>query len=117
MDLSVDVLLAEKPADPEKISECLVQYGRALFTAGKSYQKYSETINAVGTARPLIKRQLTRAWDLAFAWLQDEPHSHHPALPASILLSMLSTALIWGWKREAALWAMGWSGIMRVGEM
>ncbi|CAK9019750.1 Uncharacterized protein SCF082_LOCUS14645 [Durusdinium trenchii] len=51
MDLSVDVLLAEKPADPEKISECLVQYGRALFTAGKSYQKYSETINAVGTAR------------------------------------------------------------------
>ncbi|CAK9047429.1 Phosphodiesterase [Durusdinium trenchii] len=117
MDLSVDVLLAEKPADPEKISECLVQYGRALFTAGKSYQKYSETINAVGTARPLIKRQLTRAWDLAFAWLQDEPHSHHPALPASILLSMLSAALIWGWKREAALWAMGWSGIMRVGEM
>ena len=89
MAVSLDLLLTEKPADPDRICDYLVSYGRAMYAAGKSFQKYSETINAVSTARPLIKRQMTKAWDLAFAWLQDEPHSHQ----ASVLLAMMSTAL------------------------
>ena len=117
MEVKLEHFLTEKPADPERICDLLVSYGRDLYAAGKSFQKYSETINAISSARPLIKRQMTKAWDLAFAWLQDEPHSHHPALPASVLLAMMSTALSWGWKREAALWGMAWSGIMRVGEL
>lgn len=114
---TLDQLIFGKPADPECIADCLVQYGRDLYRAGKSYQKFPETINAFAAARPLVKRQLTKAWDLAFAWLQDEPHSHHPALPASILMAMVSAALIWGWAREAAIWALTWSGMLRVGEV
>lgn len=89
MEVKLEHFLTEKPADPERICDLLVSYGRDLYAAGKSFQKYSETINAISSARPLIKRQMTKAWDLAFAWLQDEPHSHQ----ASVLLAMMSTAL------------------------
>lgn len=72
-------LLSQKPADPEEICKWLVMYGQDMFSAGKSYAAYSETVNAVSAYRPLIKKQLAPAWDLAFAWLADEPHAHHPA--------------------------------------
>ena len=115
-EYDLDQMLAEKPADPEKICEALVLYGRDLFSAGKSYQTYSETVNSVAAARPLIRKQLSRAWDLAFAWLQDEPHSHHPAFPASLLMATLTVCLMWGWLTEAGIWALTWAGLLRIGE-
>ena len=115
--VSLRSLLDQKPTDAELISHWLVQYGRAMFGAGKSYSRYSETINGVAMLKPLIKKQLTPAWDLAFAWLSDEPHEHHPALPASVLLAILSVALCWGWVYEAAVLSLAWAGILRIGEV
>ena len=109
-------LLSQKPADPEEICKWLVMYGQDMFSAGKSYAAYSETVNAVSAYRPLIKKQLAPAWDLAFAWLADEPHAHHPALPLSVLLAMLSTCILWGWPLEAGILALTWNGILRIGE-
>ena len=60
---------------------------------------------------------MTGAWDLAFAWLVDEPHQHHPALPLSVLVGMMCVALYWGWPLEAAVFGMAWSGLLRVGEL
>ena len=57
-----------------------------------------------------------QAWDLAFAWQADEPREHHPAMPLSVLLAICSLALLWGWPHEAAIFAMTWSGILRIGE-
>ena len=94
-------LRTAKPADPEEISRLLVLYGQEMFLAGKAYGRYAETINAVASARPSWRKQLSGAWDLAFAWLADEPAQHHPALPLSILLAALSVALLWGWPIEA----------------
>ena len=69
-------MLSKKPADVEELGFWLVEYGKQMFSAGKAYGRYSETISAVAGARPHIKRQLGGggAWDLAFAWLADEPH-------------------------------------------
>ena len=108
--------LFSKPLDAEAISSWLVAYGRDLYSAGKAYGRFSESINAVATYRPSLRRQLTAAWDLAFAWVLDEPHSHHPALPASFLLGMISVCLVWGWKVEGALFGLMWAGTLRVGE-
>ena len=116
-DVCWDDLIFSSPPDPEAVCHWLVAYGRELHAAGKSYNKYVETINGIATARPLLRRQMAQAWDLAFAWLQDEPHQHHPALPQSILLSMLSTALLWGWPVVAAILSMAWTGVMRIGEV
>lgn len=65
----------------------------------------------------MIRKQLAPAWDLAFAWLANEPHQHHPALPLSVLLAVLTTCLWWGWPLEAAVFALAWNGILRIGEV
>ena len=96
--ISFCVLIDQKPPDPERLSELLVDYGKALYRSGKAYGIDAETINSVSVERPLIRRQLTSAWDLAFAWLIDEPHSHHPAMPLSVMAAMVLTALYWGTK-------------------
>lgn len=82
-------LLTAKPPDAEEISRWLTLYGQEIFLAGKSYGKFAQTINAVAAARPIVRRQLVGAWDLALAWLVDEPTAHHPALPLSILLAIV----------------------------
>ena len=44
-------------------------------------------------------------------------HNHHPALPASILLAMLSVALCWRWPYEAAIFILTCAGTLRIGEV
>lgn len=114
--VQLSVLLTAKPPDPELVCYWLVAYGQAMHIAGKAYGRYAETINAISSARPAIRKQLAPAWDLAFSWLEDEPYQHHPALPLAVLLGMLTAALLWGWPVEAAILSMTWAGILRVGE-
>ena len=99
----------------EAIANWLVAYGRQLYYAGKPCGPYAETINGIGARRPILKRQLIGAWDLAFSWVADEPHGHHPAMPLSVLLAFVILALLWGWPKEAIIMLI-WTGIMRVGE-
>ena len=102
--------------DCEAVTDALVSYGKDLYDAGKSYGKFSETINAVTQRRPVLRRRVAAAWDLAFNWIVDEPHEHHTALLLSIMLASVTLSLLWGWCREAALIALMWCGVLRVGE-
>eukprot|EP00438_Fugacium_kawagutii_P018640 Skav235460 [mRNA] locus=scaffold1451:27264:29552:+ [translate_table: standard] len=115
--IALEKLLTDKPPDGEEVSRLLVEYGQELFASGKAYNKYVETINGIVAARPCFKKALAGAWDLAFAWLQDQPFSHHPAMPLSVLLAMVTLALLWGWPTEAAVLALTWTGICRIGEV
>ena len=110
-------VINRKPLDPEEISGLLVEYGKQLHSAGRSYAIFAETINAVVTARPLLKRQVVEAWNLAYAWLVDEPYDHHPALPIGVLTALVTLALCWGWPVEAAIISMTWAGVLRIGEV
>lgn len=60
---------------------------------------------------------LQPAWDLAYAWLRQEPPVHHIALPWQILLAMLTTSLAWGWTLVAGVLALSWGGVTRIGEV
>ena len=114
---SLTELIDQKDVDAEHVSNLLVEYGKELFYAGKSYGRFSETINGINAKRPLLKRQLASAWNLAFAWVADEPHFHHPAMPLTILISFVTLSLLWGWPREASLLMMAWAGLLRIGEV
>jgi len=94
-----------------------VTYGKELFQSGKAYGIFAEAINSVAAARPQLRKQLVTAWDYACCWVADEPFSHRPAAPASVLLAIMSTALLWGWLTEAAILGLTWAGILRIGEM
>ncbi len=87
-----------------------------MYYAGKPYGRFSETINALASRKPAIRRNVGLAWDLAFAWQADEPREHHVAMPLSVLLAVCGLALLWGWPTEAAVFALTWSGLLRIGE-
>ena len=114
--VSLTYLLSERPPDPEKICSWLVLYGKELYRSGKAYGIFAETINAVSSARPILRKQMTLAWDLAYSWVAGEPFSHHAAMPASVLIALLAIAILWGWLTEAAILAMSCAGLLRIGE-
>ena len=117
LQTTVEELLRGPNCDADHVSEVLVSYGKDLYHSGKSYSKYSETINAITARRPGLRRQLAAAWDLAFNWIVDEPHEHNAALPLSLMLAMTSLCLLWGWSREAAVISLCWTGVLRIGEI
>ena len=113
---SLSTAVDDRDADAEFLAKLLVQYGRELYYAGKPYGRFSETINGISARRPAFRRQLTQAWDLAFAWVADEPTVHHAPIPKSVLLAICGLSLLWGWPCEAAIFMMCWSGLLRIGE-
>ena len=56
-------------------------------------------------------------WDLAFSWVADEPASHHPALPRSVLLAIAALAMLWTWTTEAGIFLLSRCGLLRIGEV
>ncbi len=101
----------------EEINAVLAAYGKALYSAGRPYGHYAETVNAVVSQRPVLRRNLQQAWDYAFAWVKAEPPTHHLACPWQVLLAILSTAMMWGWPRVAGVCALCFGGILRAGEV
>eukprot|EP00435_Cladocopium_sp_Y103_P039703 s711_g10.t1 len=116
-DFSLDVLIGPMNPDIDAVNGLLERYGRQLYRAGRPYGHYAETINAVSSRRPRIRRSMQQAWDLAYAWFRKEPPIDHVALPWQALLSILATSLAWGWQREAGIIALSWGGITRIGEV
>ena len=113
---SLDAAVTASRTDIEDLVRLLNDYGRELFAAGYPYFHFSETINGIAAKRPTARRQLQGAWDLAFAWLSTEPTSHHVAMPAIILLALLSVSLLWGWRSEAGIYALSFGGLLRIGK-
>lgn len=115
--VTLEAFLEPRHLDHEAISDALVAYGREMYLSGKSYSRFSETINAVTARRPQLRRNLASARDLAFNWVVDEPHEHHAALPLSLMLAAVSLSLLWGWLMEAAAIALAWVGVLHIGEV
>ena len=59
----------------EEINAILVKYGRLFDSAGEPYTVFAETIKMLSSMKPVLRRQLQGAWDLAFSWVQAEPSS------------------------------------------
>ena len=114
---SIDDLLDPAALDIEAINLALEKYGRQLYQSGRPYNHYAETINAVSSKRPSIRRMMQGSWDLAYTWLREEPPVHHVALPWQILLAAVVTSALWGWFDVAAILCISWGGLARIGEV
>ena len=110
-------LFLANPPDLDRINSVLAEYGRFLFGAGKPYYRYSESINGLASIRPILRRSLQQAWDLAFLWGSYEPHEHHIAVPHQVLIAIVSVCLCWGWIREAAVFSLAFGALLRIGEI
>ena len=76
-----------------------------------------ETINMAAMVFPSLRRQLQPSWDLAFSWMREEPPTHPLAPPWQILCAMLTVSITWGGVKVAAILALCWGGLARVGEV
>ena len=112
-----ELLLRESHRFLDEINAILIRYGRCLYDAGRPYNHFAETINAVTSAKPSLRRNLQQTWSLAFGWQHNEPGAHHIAMPAQVLLCLLSISLMWGWTRIAGCLALGFGGLCRAGEI
>ena len=113
----LDELLDGAYRNPELLVKRLTEYGSQLYDAGRPYNHYAETINGLASLKPTIRRLMAGAWDLAFTWLREEPYEHHLACPYQVLLGALTLAIIWGWPRVAAVLALTWGSVCRIGEV
>ena len=106
--LSIEQLLFTNAVDIDQLNKILCEYGRWLFSSGKPYYHYSETLNSVSSRKPAVRRVIQQAWDLAAMWGAHEPTTHHTAMPFQILIAIISIAFCWGWSREAAIFSLAW---------
>ena len=116
-DIDFELLLIDHSQRVQEINDVLTRFGKELYECGRPYAHYVETINAVVARKPVLRRQLQQAWDLAFNWVKLEPSSHHVAMPFQVLLAMVSTSLLWGWTRMAGCLALAWGAFLRAGEL
>ena len=115
--LELDVLFSQGIHAADDLNVLLCRYGRQLYQSGKTYNTFAETINAVATRKPVLRRSLQGAWDLGYAWVRAEPSQHHVAMPAPILCAMVSLAITWGWLHVAGCIALCWGAFLRPGEL
>ena len=115
--IDLTVLLESPSLHVEEINVILAKFGRLLYNAGKTYNQYAETINAITSLRPSLRRQMQGAWDLGYAWMRQEPSQHHVAMPSVVLLAMVTTSLMWGWTFFAGSLALAWGALLRPGEL
>lgn len=100
----------------DELNLLVTKYGRLLYRNGKTYNQFAETLNGLTSLKPAIRRLMQGAWDLGYAWVRSEPSCHHVAIPAQILLSMATVALMWGWTACAGCLSLGFGGLLRPGE-
>ena len=101
----------------EEVNILLARYGRVLYSNGKSYTQYAETLNAISSWKPSIRRMLQGAWDLGYTWVRAEPSVHHVAMPHQVALAMITVSLLWGWTHLAGIIALGFGALLRPGEL
>jgi hypothetical protein len=116
-DLDILAMFEQHHIYIDDINIILERYGRSMYANGKSYGKFAETLNAVTSWKPAVRRLLQGAWDFGFAWNKHEPSVHHSAMPGPVCLAVITTSIIWGWTRFAAAIALMWAGLLRPGEL
>ena len=90
----------------EEINLCLCRFGRTVYSWGRPLNHFVETINALTSYRPELRRQVQAPWDIAFNWSRMEPNDHHIAARFQIVMALLTVALMWGWVPIAGAIAM-----------
>lgn len=110
-------MLADHYSCIDDINLVLVHFGRSLYSAGKTYAQFAETLNALTSTKPALRRMIQGAWDFGYAWNRAEPVQHHVAAPFQVVLAVISVSLLWGWLPLAGTVALMFGGLLRPGEL
>ena len=110
-------ILANMWLVPGLMGAILGHYGRCLYERGKSLYVYRHLVVYAQRVYPGFKGHLQPAWQVIQRWEELEPVQHRRPIPYSLIQAMVAVALIWGWKRVAAVILIGFHGCCRPGEI
>ena len=101
----------------DEINCLLIRFGRVLYSAGTACNQYAEALDALTARKFGLRRLLTAAWGLGYAWTSRELSQHHIPLPVPIVPAMISVSIMWGWLHLAGILALGFGGPLRPGKL
>ena len=94
----------------------LKEYGGELYADGRSLFTYRHLIVYSQQSFVGIKPHLQCCWDLIARWEIAEPPTHRVPIPEPIAKAIMVCAILWGWRRFAAVVGIAFFGISRPGE-
>ena len=94
----------------------LKEYGNCIYGEGRSLFVYRHLVVYTQQSFIGIKPHLQCCWDLIARWEIAEPPSHRVPIPEPIAKALMVCAILWGWRRFAAVLGISFFGISRPGE-
>lgn len=104
-------------AAPIILVKTLEAYGYEQFKAGFPLHYYRQLAAHVQREFPLTRPYINIAWAVVSKWEHFEPVQHRTPMPEPLLRAMCSLALLWRWKRVAAVLLLTFYSISRIGEV
>ncbi len=102
---------------PGLFAASLAAYGYHCFDAGKSLHYYRQLLAHIQKTHGSVKPHLSCAWEVVNKWELVEPVVHRVPIPEPLLQAAVSLALLWGWRRWAAVTMFSFYAISRIGEV
>ena len=102
---------------PAVFVSALIAYGHMCYSEGFSLHYYRQLLAHVQRVYANLKVHMSAAWDLVTRWQSTEPVVHRVPLPEPLLQAGIALAILWGWKRWAAVTMYCFYAISRVGEV
>ena len=102
---------------PAVFVSSLIAYGNMCYSEGFSLHYFRQLLAHVQRVYANLKVHMSAAWELVTRWQSTEPVVHRVPLPEPLLQAGIALALIWGWKRWAAVTMYCFYAISRVGEV
>ena len=100
-----------------KAAPILESYGYEQFRAGFPLHYYRQLAAHIQKEFPLVRPYMSIAWCVVNKWEHFEPVQHRTPMPEPLLRAMCSLALLWKWKRVAAMLLLTFYSISRIGEV
>ena len=102
---------------PILLVKILESYGYEQFRAGFPLHYYRQLAAHIQKEFPLVRPYISIAWSVVNKWEHFEPVQHRTPIPEPLLRAMCSLALLWKWRRVAAMLLLTFYSISRVGEV
>ena len=112
-----DVLLDWIGRAPAVFVSSLIAYGNMCYSEGFSLHYFRQLLAHVQRVYVNLKVHMSAAWELVTRWQSTEPVAHRVPLPEPLLQAGIALALLWGWRRWAAVTMYCFYAISRVGEV
>ena len=99
------------------LDELMSSWIEQEFEDGCPLYMIGDTLSAISHFEPSLRRQLTRSWKLFGVWRKYEIPNRAPPLTLQITVAMAGYAVHRGWLQMAALLMLGFTGLLRTGEI